>query len=153
MSHFRYFCCPNPLKLKRVYLVAWHTLEGEAEWKSRDRKRQWASHIWGRQNYQDRGCCRATQASPTDLIFTIKTVTQDNLSVRLGFILYKTFCFVSKLQTLKLSLNTFLLIFECSVSAKKITQIVSIQNQMEIGAKTAKKSAKGLLGDSTIENW
>ena len=60
---------------------------------------------------------------------------------------------MSKLQTLKLSLNTFLLIFECSVSAKKITQIVSIQNQMEIGAKTAKKSAKGLLGDLTIENW
>ena len=41
-----------------------------------------------------------TQASPTDLIFTIKTVTQDNLSVQLGFILYKTSCFVSKLQTL-----------------------------------------------------
>ena len=42
----------------------------------------------------------AAMLSPTDLIFTIKTVTQDNLSVRLGFILYKTSCFVSKLQTL-----------------------------------------------------
>ena len=152
MSHFRYFCCPYPQKLKRVYLVAWHTLEVEAEWKSRDRKRQWASHIWGRQNYQDRGCCRETQASPTDLIFTIKTVTQDNLSVRLGFILYKTSCFVSKLQTLKLSLNTILQIFGFSLSAKKITQSNN-QNLMEIGTKTAKKSAKSLLGDWTIENW
>ena len=48
----------------------------------------------------------------------------------LGFILYKTSFFVSKLQTLKLSLNTILQIFGFSLSAKKITQN-SIQNQMD----------------------